>query len=225
MRAASDRSCWSIECLRVVVTSPTRQGSRNACHLPDLWKTCGRPVDRLWTFRQRTFFSSRFRHNPQACPLWVRLRQSFRLNGTAHALECSLTHWTGEVTSLTSGLGWQATCRLRAGSRGEDRDNRRRFRRSRSGHNRRRSNVNVHRFEETINGRSYRIEVSSVGAGQWRAQIARPPGGSAALMPFYGKTPDEAAKQLSRWLGIVHGQNRGPARPGTPPLPGPQGSS
>jgi hypothetical protein len=90
---------------------------------------------------------------------------------------------------------------------------------------RRRSNVNVHRFEETINGRSYRIEVLSVGAGQWRAQIARVPGGSAALMPFYGKTPDEAAKQLSRWLGIVHGQNRGPARPGTPPLPGPKGDS
>jgi hypothetical protein len=34
-------------------------------------------------------------------------------------------------------------------------------------------------------------------------------------MPFYGKTPDEAAKQLSRWLSIVHGQNRGPARPVT----------
>jgi hypothetical protein len=75
--------------------------------------------------------------------------------------------------------------------------------------------VNVHRFEEVINGRSYRIEVSSVGAGQWRAQIVRVPGGSAALMPFYGKTPDEAAKQLSRWLGIVHGQNRGHARPVT----------
>jgi hypothetical protein len=74
--------------------------------------------------------------------------------------------------------------------------------------------VNVHRFEETINGRSYRIEVSSVGAGQWRAQIARAPGGSAALMPFYGKTPDEAAHQLSRWLCIVHGQNRGPSRAG-----------
>jgi hypothetical protein len=73
------------------------------------------------------------------------------------------------------------------------------------------TNVNVHRFEEIINGRPYRIEVSSVGAGQWRAQIARVPGGSAALMPFYGKTPDEAAQQLSRWLCIVHGQARGSA--------------
>ena len=34
-------------------------------------------------------------------------------------------------------------------------------------------------------------------------------------MPFYGKTPDEAAQQLSRWLAIVHGQTavrRAPAR-------------
>ena len=66
--------------------------------------------------------------------------------------------------------------------------------------------VNVHRFEEIINGREYLIEVSSVGAGTWRAQIARLPGGSAALMPFYGKTPDEAARQLSRWLSLAHGQ-------------------
>lgn len=66
--------------------------------------------------------------------------------------------------------------------------------------------VNVHRFEETINGRDYLIEVSSVGMGTWRAQIARTAGGSRALMPFYGKTPDEAARQLSRWLSIVNGQ-------------------
>jgi hypothetical protein len=26
------------------------------------------------------------------------------------------------------------------------------------------------------------------------------------LMPFYGKTPDEAAGQLSRWLALLHGQ-------------------
>jgi hypothetical protein len=68
--------------------------------------------------------------------------------------------------------------------------------------------LNVHRFEEVINGREYRIEVSSVGANQWRAQIARVPGGSNALMPFYGKTPGEAAQQLSRWLSIAHGQGR-----------------
>jgi hypothetical protein len=65
--------------------------------------------------------------------------------------------------------------------------------------------VNVHRLKQTINGREYLIEVRSVGGGKWRAQIARVPGGSAALMPFYGTTPDEAAGLLSRWLAIAHG--------------------
>jgi hypothetical protein len=81
---------------------------------------------------------------------------------------------------------------LHSNSRGRSRDERRR-------------DVNVHRFAETINGREYLIEVSSVGADKWRAQISRIPGGSAALMPFYGKTPDEAAGQLSRWLALAHG--------------------
>jgi hypothetical protein len=66
--------------------------------------------------------------------------------------------------------------------------------------------VNVHRFEQVINGREYLIEVSSVGAGTWRAQIAKRPGGSTALMPFYGKTPTEAAQLLGRWLSIAHRQ-------------------
>jgi hypothetical protein len=65
--------------------------------------------------------------------------------------------------------------------------------------------LNVHRFEQNINGREYLIEVSSVGVDKWRAQIARLPGGSAALMPFYGKTPDEAAGGLSRWLALATG--------------------
>lgn len=64
--------------------------------------------------------------------------------------------------------------------------------------------VTVHRYEETINGRDYLIEVSAVGADKWRAQIARVPGGSIALMPFYGSTPDEAARQLSDWLTRAH---------------------
>lgn len=70
--------------------------------------------------------------------------------------------------------------------------------------------VNKHRFDETINGREYRIEVSSVGVNKWRAQIARAPGGSAATMPFYGSTPVEAAGQLSRWLTLAHGHARPP---------------
>ena len=72
----------------------------------------------------------------------------------------------------------------------------------------RRYPVTEHRFQETINGREFRIEVSSVGAGKWRAQVARVPGGSAATMPFYGKTPHEAAGELSRWLALAHGGTR-----------------
>jgi len=60
--------------------------------------------------------------------------------------------------------------------------------------------VNIFRFQETIIGRSYVIEVLPVGQDRWRAQIARVPGSPTALMPFYGATPDEAAKQLSGWL-------------------------
>ena len=63
-------------------------------------------------------------------------------------------------------------------------------------------------YEEVINGREYLIEVSSVGLDRWRAQIKRVPGGCAALMPFYGKTADEAAGQLSRWLALLHGQSQ-----------------
>ena len=63
--------------------------------------------------------------------------------------------------------------------------------------------VTVQRFDETINGRAYRIEVSAVG-NQWRAEIARTPGGTRAMMPFYGHTPDEAVQLLSRWLTLNH---------------------
>jgi hypothetical protein len=70
------------------------------------------------------------------------------------------------------------------------------------------SSVNVHRFEEVINGREFKIEVSPVGPDKWRAQLARKPGGSAATMPFYGKTPHEAAGQLSRWLCLAHRNTR-----------------
>jgi len=65
--------------------------------------------------------------------------------------------------------------------------------------------VKAQRLKETINGREYLIEVSNVGSNKWRAQIVRVPGGSAALMPFYGATPGEAAGQLSHWLALAHG--------------------
>ena len=63
--------------------------------------------------------------------------------------------------------------------------------------------VNVHRFEETIGGRTYHIEVTPV-SNSWRAQIRRIPGMPTALMPFYGQTPDEAARQLSQWLMLAN---------------------
>lgn len=56
------------------------------------------------------------------------------------------------------------------------------------------------RFEETINGRPYVIEVLQISPDRWRAHIARTPGATTALMPFYGPTPDEAAQHLTVWL-------------------------
>jgi len=63
--------------------------------------------------------------------------------------------------------------------------------------------VTVHRYEEQIAGRTYYIEVSPITATRWRAQIARRPGMPTSLMPFYGQTPDEAARELSKWLSLV----------------------
>jgi hypothetical protein len=67
-----------------------------------------------------------------------------------------------------------------------------------------RTTVSHVRITETINGRPYVIEVSSVGRDRWRAQLSRR-SGSTALMPFYGPTPDEAAGLLTRWLTRVSG--------------------
>ena len=63
----------------------------------------------------------------------------------------------------------------------------------------------VHRFEESIAGRHYLIEVSLVAKDRWRAYIVRLPGVPTALMPFYGRTPREAAGHLSDWLTRAHG--------------------
>lgn len=62
----------------------------------------------------------------------------------------------------------------------------------------------VHRFEELIGGHPYLIEVAEVAKNRWRACIARIPGVTTALMPFYGPTPDEAANQLRQWLTRAH---------------------
>jgi hypothetical protein len=63
--------------------------------------------------------------------------------------------------------------------------------------------VIVHHFEETIGGRAYRIEVMPV-SNRWRAQLSRKPGMHTAMMPFYGPTPEEAARQLTAWLSLAH---------------------
>lgn len=62
----------------------------------------------------------------------------------------------------------------------------------------------VHRFEQSIAGRPYLIEVAPVSPDRWRAYIVRIPGVPTALMPFYGRTPDEAAGLLSEWLNRAH---------------------
>jgi hypothetical protein len=62
----------------------------------------------------------------------------------------------------------------------------------------------VHRFEECIAGRSYHIEVAAVAEDRWRAYIVRVPGVPTALMPFYGRTPGEAAQLLCDWLTRAH---------------------
>jgi hypothetical protein len=64
--------------------------------------------------------------------------------------------------------------------------------------------VSAHCFEEHIAGRTYRIEVLPVSDTRWRAQIARLPGMPTSLMPFYGPTPELAARELSRWLALVY---------------------
>jgi hypothetical protein len=70
----------------------------------------------------------------------------------------------------------------------------------------------VHRFEESIGGRPYLIEVAAVSPDRWRAYIVRIPGVPTALMPFYGRTPDEAAGHLSAWLTRAY-QHAASSRP------------
>ena len=63
--------------------------------------------------------------------------------------------------------------------------------------------VNTQRFEHCIAGRNYVIEVLPVSATRWRAQIARLPGMPTSLMPFYGATAEDAARELTNWLSLV----------------------
>ena len=63
--------------------------------------------------------------------------------------------------------------------------------------------VNPHLYEKEIAGRTYHIEVHAVSDAEWRAKLARRPGMPTALMPFYGKTPELAARELTNWLTLV----------------------
>ena len=69
----------------------------------------------------------------------------------------------------------------------------------------------VHRFEESIGGRVYQIEVVPTDSLHWRAYIVRVPGVPTALMPFYGPTPDLAAGKLREWLTRAHARVSGRA--------------
>lgn len=71
--------------------------------------------------------------------------------------------------------------------------------------------VAVQRFEESIAGRPYLIEAMAVSADRWRAYIVRVPGVPTALMPFYGKTPEEAVRLLCDWLTRAHARAAPPA--------------
>ena len=62
----------------------------------------------------------------------------------------------------------------------------------------------MHRFQETIHGRHVAIEVAPVDPDRWRAYVVREPGGPAAMMPFYGSTPQEAARHLRDWLALAY---------------------
>ena len=61
-----------------------------------------------------------------------------------------------------------------------------------------------HSFERIIAGRCYLIEVAMVDEKRWRANLLKLPGVPAAMMPFYGTTPDEAATHLTDWLDLAH---------------------
>ena len=66
----------------------------------------------------------------------------------------------------------------------------------------------VHYSDEVIDGRTYHIEVSRVSQDRWRAHVVRTPGVPTAMMPFYGPTAGEAARQVSAWLTLAHKTSR-----------------
>ncbi len=78
--------------------------------------------------------------------------------------------------------------------------------------------MTTHRYQEVIGGRVYHIEAARVHADRWRAQIVRIPGMPTALMPFYGPTPDDAARQLR--AGLLRAHQTPPSPMARRPRPG-----
>jgi hypothetical protein len=66
----------------------------------------------------------------------------------------------------------------------------------------------VHYTDEVIDGRTYHIEVARISQDRWRAHVVRTPGVPTAMMPFYGPTASEAARQVSDWLTLAHKTSR-----------------
>ena len=62
----------------------------------------------------------------------------------------------------------------------------------------------LHYSDEVIDGRTYHIEVSRLSQDRWRAHVVRTPGVPTAMMPFYGTTAEDAARQVSDWLSLAH---------------------
>lgn len=69
----------------------------------------------------------------------------------------------------------------------------------------------MHHSDEVIEGRTYHIEVACIAQDRWRAHVVRTPGVPTAMMPFYGATADDAARQVSAWLTLAHRTCRGGA--------------
>ena len=149
-----------------------------------MWKSCGRHVQNLWRSCARKFIFG------PACPAidayppcGRRLRVALRLIPHMRCVRSTAVPPTRQRPPRHSA----STC-ASAG----DFEFQRRHR-----------TVTVHRFQETIGGRAYCIEVTHA-SNRWRAQLMRAPGVPSAMMPFYGPSPDEAARQLTQWLSLAH---------------------
>ncbi len=80
--------------------------------------------------------------------------------------------------------------------------------------------MSVQRFERAINDRRYVIEATPVDSDRWRAYLVNVAGGPAALMPFYGETPEQAVDHLADWMALAHRSRALPHGPNGRPAGG-----